>query len=313
MRLVTSQSTTQFDSRMASAAATVPANGAKALSFMETLDPLVSLYQPPQASSSTAENSAGNQPRLVIIASWTGARDIHVAKYLVKYQALYPSAQIMLLKSTMKQIMRPSLIGPSMKIAAAVVRAAFPKGDSSSSFSSASPPLLIHMFSNGGSSNIANLYEQYAASAGPGDDKRLPPHVTILDSCPGVYSISHAVAVVSVGLPAFQRWVAAPILYAAAALWSAAIALGLLPDSLSDWGRAHNHDPGNAREVRRTYIYSPSDDLIDYEGVEAHAAEAKSEGFSVELVRYEGSAHVAHLRKDEGRYWMAVKKIVEGS
>ncbi|KID93450.1 hypothetical protein MAJ_10588, partial [Metarhizium majus ARSEF 297] len=290
---------------MSSASAT-PANGANTLSFMKTLNPLVSVYQPSEVSDLDSGSSPSHQPRLIILASWTDARDAHIAKYLVKYQALYPAAQILLLKSTMKQMIRPSLIGPSMKHAASVVRAAFPTATQSSS-----PPLLIHIFSNGGSSSIANLYDQYAAMAGPDEDKRLPPHVTILDSCPGLWSMPHAVAFVSVSLSPFQRLIAAPILYAWAAVWSISMALGIMPDFMGDWGRAHNNNPGNAAEIRRVYIYSPSDTLIDYEEVEAHAAEAKAKGFSVELEKFDGSAHVAHLRKDENRYWEIIRRTIE--
>ncbi|KAI1773169.1 hypothetical protein F4818DRAFT_423439 [Hypoxylon cercidicola] len=289
-----------------SSAAAAPATKERPLSFMEVLDPLVSLYRPSEASNSGSSRDADQEPRLIIIASWTDAKDVHIAKYIVKYQALYPATQILLLKSIMINTVRPSLIGPSMKHAASVVRTAF-----QTPMSSSSPHLLIHMFSNGGSSSIANLYEQYAAMAGPDDDKRLPPHVTVFDSCPGVYSIPRAVAFFNIGLSSFQQLIAAPILYAWAAVWSACIALGLLPDSLGDWGKAHN-DTGNTAEVRRVYIYSPSDALVDYKTIEAHAAEAKSKGFSVALERYEGSAHVAHLRKDESRYWEIVRRIMEG-
>ncbi|KAI0971248.1 hypothetical protein F4678DRAFT_434206 [Xylaria arbuscula] len=312
------------------------------LSFMEELDPLVSLYRPssPKPRSSDSVRSPTDhtqQPRLIIIASWTDARDVHIAKYVAKYQALYPAAQILLLKSTLKCIINPSRIGPSIKHAAAVVHAAFPPKQqaapppprttsSSTSFSSSTPQFLIHIFSNGGSSSIANLYEQYAATAvGPDDDKRLPPHVTVFDSSPGTYSIPRAVAFASVGLSSFlQRLIAAPILYALAALWSASIALGFSRDVLRDWGSTHNNtnsdnntgsssgDGGNVAEVRRVYIYSPGDALIDYRDVEAHAAEAESRGFSVALERYEGSAHVAHVRKDEGRYWEIVERIMTG-
>ncbi|KAI1131600.1 hypothetical protein F5Y10DRAFT_233170 [Nemania abortiva] len=288
--------------------AAAPVAEIRPLSFMETLDPFVSLYRPPEASSSSSSKSTLQQPQLIIVASWTGARDVHIAKYLVKYQAMYPAAQILLLKSTMNHMIRPSLIGHSMKHAASVVREVFQQTPVPLS---SGPRLLIHIFSNGGSSSIANLYEQYAAMAGRNEEKRLPPHVTVFDSCPGVYSISRAVAFLTVGLSSFQQLVAAPIFYALAAVLSALMALGLLPDPLRDWGKAHN-DTGNTAEVRRVYIYSRRDALIDYKAVEAHAAEAKTKGFSVALEKYQGSAHVAHLRKDEGRYWEIVRRIVEG-
>ncbi|KAI1114133.1 hypothetical protein F5Y14DRAFT_415577 [Nemania sp. NC0429] len=278
---------------------------ASPLSFMEKLGPLVSFYRPPDQ---TASRSVDDEPRLIIISSWTGARDVHIAKYVGYYRNLYPAAQVLLLESTMSHIIRPSLIGPSMRPAAAVVRAAFP---AQAPISSSSAPLLIHMFSNGGSSSVASLYEHYAATAGPDDDRRLPPHVTIFDSCPSVYSISRAVAFVNAGLSPLQKWIAAPIFYAWAVVWSASIALGLLPDSLSDWGKTHN-DAGNTAELRRAYIYSAADALVDYKAVEAHAADAKTKGFSVTLEKFEGSAHVAHLRKDERRYWGIVKRIMEG-
>lgn len=286
-----------------SSATAAPATAAKPLSFMEKLDPLVSFYRPSEASSTGADN----HPRLVIVSGWTDARDAHVAKYIVKYQALYPAAQILYLKSTMSCIVRPAQIGPAMKHAASVVRAA-----SQPPASSSSPPILIHIFSNGGSSSIANLYEQYAATAGRNEDKRLPPHVTIFDSCPGLFRIPRAVAFVSVGLSSIQQLIAAPFLYAFAVFWTATMALGLLPNSLGEWYKSHNHNPANTAELRRAYIYSSTDKLTDYKDVETHAAEAKGKGFSVALEKYQGSAHVAHLRKDETRYWDIVKRTLEG-
>jgi pimeloyl-ACP methyl ester carboxylesterase len=287
-----------------SSSAPAPATATKPLSFMEKLGPLVFFYRPSEASSTDATL----QPRLIIISSWTDARDAHIAKYIAKYQALYPAAQILLLRSTMDCIVRPSQIGPAMRVAASVVRAAFQEPVLSSS----PPPLLVHTFSNGGSSSLANLYEQFAATAGPNDDKRLPSHVTIFDSCPGLFRIPRAVAFVSVGLPFFQQLIAAPFLYAFAAFWTASMALGLLPNSLSSWYKSHNEEVGNTAEVRRVYIYSATDALTDYKDVETHAAEAKTNGFSVTLEKYEGSAHVAHLRKDETRYWDIVKRTMEG-
>jgi len=268
---------------------------------MEKLDPLVSFYRPSESLSV----SAGHQPRLIIISSWTDAKDAYIAKYIAKYQVLYPGAQILLLRSTMSCIVRPSQIGPAMRVAASVVRATF-----QTPVSSSSPSLLIHIFSNGGSSSIANLYEQFAATAGPNDDKRLPPHSTIFDSCPGLFRIPRAVAFVSVGLPSFQQLIAAPFLYAFAAFWTVSMTVGLLPNSLGDWYKSHNNDTGNTAEVRRVYIYSPADTLTDHKDVEAHAAEAKTKGFSVALEKYEHSAHVAHVRKDENRYWEIVKRTI---
>ena len=293
-----------------SSTAAAPAPTARPLSFMEKLGSLVSFYQPLEASSSSSSTSADYQPRVIVIAGWTDAKDVHISKYIVKYQALYPAAQILLLKSTMSCILRPSQIGPAMKPAASVVRAAFQTPVSSSP--SSSPSLLIHIFSNGGSCSVAKLYEQYAAMAGADEDKRLPPHVTVFDSCPGLFHIPRAMAFISVGLSSFQKLIAAPFLYIWALFWTASMALGFLPNLLGDVYMSHNKDEGNMAEMRRVYIYSPTDALVDYKDVETHAAEAETKGFSVALEKFEGSAHVAHLRKDESRYWEIVKRTIEG-
>ncbi|KAH7310528.1 hypothetical protein B0I35DRAFT_75527 [Stachybotrys elegans] len=286
-------------SATASAAKTTP------LSFMEALHPLVLIYRPAETSSSS---TTYKQPRLIIIGSWTGAQDVHIAKYIFRYQALYPAAQILLLKSTMTQVLNPSQIGSIMQHAVPVIRAAFPQGTSPSS-----PELLIHILSNGGSSSLANLYREYGAAASAGEATHLPPHVTIFDSCPGVYTIRSTVAFVSVGLPRFVQLLAAPFLYASATVWSALIVVGLLPDGLREWGEAHNNIALNGSELRRAYISSPRDAIVGYQDVEAHAADAMAKGFSVVMEKYEDSGHVAHMRQDQDRYWNIVRMIMDGS
>ncbi|CAG9984849.1 unnamed protein product [Clonostachys byssicola] len=274
----------------------------KPLFFMERLGRLVSLYRPPKIEKSSS-SSTNKQPRLIIVASWTDARDVHIAKYIVKYQALYPRAQILLLKNTTAEIYRTSRIGPAMKAAIPVIRDVHPPGTLPSS-----PEVLIHLFSNGGSGSIANLYEQFAASAGPGE--HFPRHAMILDSSPSVYSVGHAVTFVSLGMSPFQRIVATPFLYIWAIGWSVLVALGLVTTS-GDWAKAHNNKPVET-EAHRVYIYSGTDVLIDDKGVESHAADAEAKGFSVKLERFENSAHVAHARTDEHRYWEIVKKTWSG-
>jgi pimeloyl-ACP methyl ester carboxylesterase len=67
--------------------------------------------------------------------------------------------------------------------------------------------------------------------------------------------------------------------------------------------------------VPRLYMYSPTDLLIPYQNVEAHAMAAKASGIEVRLEKFEGTSHVAHIRgaENQKRYWDAVKKIWEES
>lgn len=58
------------------------------------------------------------------------------------------------------------------------------------------------------------------------------------------------------------------------------------------------------------YIYSDADRMVDWQEVEDHAADARSRGFVVDLERFEGSGHAAHVRVGGGeRYWQIVKDL----
>jgi hypothetical protein len=54
--------------------------------------------------------------------------------------------------------------------------------------------------------------------------------------------------------------------------------------------------------------------MIGWRDVEEHAREAAGEGgFTVELVRFEGSAHVGHMRRDPERYWRTIEGVWFGT
>jgi hypothetical protein len=275
------------------------------LSFMTKLSTAVSVYRPEETA---VPNGNPSSPKLIIVASWTDARDEHIAKYLVKYQALFPTAQILLLKSTSKIFFKPQEIVNVIRPAVPVIKAALTETTSSSS----SLELLIHIFSNGGSSSIANLYDAYASSAGEGEGAILPQHVTILDSSPSVYRFEGSVVFLSLGLSSLQKILAMPIIYLVSCSWSFMVATGLMLDWPAVWGKAHN-DTKRHVELRRTYIYSETDGLVNYKDIESHADEAKSNGFNVRMEKFEGSAHVSHARKDESKYWEIVRSTWEGN
>ncbi|UPK95652.1 hypothetical protein LCI18_006587 [Fusarium solani-melongenae] len=279
----------------------------KPLSFMEKLSPELFLHRP---SSSTGSGDPAH-PKLIIVAAWTNAFDGHIAKYIEKYKTLYPSSPILLVKSTSKLFFNPPLLRKAVEPMVPAVKACLPADPSSSS---SNPSLLIHMLSNGGSSSISTLYDAYAVSAGENEDPHLPPHVTICDSCPGEASASGLVAFVQVGLSSVQRLVATPFIYLVGVVWISAIAVGLTKDWIAVWRKAHNDKENkNPHEIRRTYIYSERDTMVDYKVIEAHAAEAEKLGFQVRREKFDGSPHVAHARHDEARYWGAVEQTWEGS
>ena len=61
----------------------------------------------------------------------------------------------------------------------------------------------------------------------------------------------------------------------------------------------------------RCYIYSKEDEMVSWENVEEHAAEAEGRGWRVRRELFVGSGHVAHARVDSGRYWGVVQRVWE--
>ncbi|KAM0430009.1 hypothetical protein ACHAPT_006015 [Fusarium lateritium] len=274
----------------------------KPLSSMEKLSSEVFLHRP--SSSIDSDDSA--HPKLIIVGTWTNALDGHIAKYIDKYKTLYPSSQILLIKSTSKILFNPPLLKKAIQPTVPAIKACI------ASSSSPNPSLLIHLLSNGGSSSLSTLNNVYASSAREDEDPHLPQHVTIFDSSPGEATLGGTVAFFQVGLTGLQRLLATPLIYLVGFVWTTAIARGFLTDWLSVWSKTHNDKKKNPHETRRTYIYSETDALVEYKTIEAHAAEAEKQGFQVRREKFDGSAHVSHARKDEARYWEVVGQTWEG-
>ncbi|KOS22077.1 Transmembrane protein 53 [Escovopsis weberi] len=278
---------------------------AKPLAFMERLSPEVYLYRP----SGDADSSASpDGPKLILVASWTDASDSHIAKYIIKYQELFPRSQIALIRSATPLFFRPPRMIPIAQKLVPVFKSVFNTG----LFPPSRPELLVHIFSNGGSASVASLFQAYAASADEGEDKRIPLHVTIIDSAPSEFAAARLAAFVQVGMSTAMRLITAPFVWLVSYSWQFLVSVGALTDWMGIWGDAHNNKALN-NEARRVYIYSKIDKLVDYRTVLSHAAKAEERGFSVQREEFVGSAHVAHARKDEGRYWGIVRNFWYGN
>lgn len=69
-----------------------------------------------------------------------------------------------------------------------------------------------------------------------------------------------------------------------------------------------NSSTGMVKGSRRCYIYSDADDIIGTGDVEEHAKEAQQKGWTVELVKFQGTTHVGHYKQDPERYLDAIKR-----
>ncbi|KAM7190942.1 Eukaryotic protein of unknown function (DUF829) domain containing protein [Rhypophila sp. PSN 637] len=288
-----------------------------ALSAMEKLSDEVFLLRPPAAATTSTSSTNPNppNPKLILMTTWSGALDSHIAKYTSKYQTLYPTAHILLIKSTRKLFFSPHLVAEAIKPAIPVLKACFPDSSDHSPESLQQPELLIHTFSMGGMSSLVRILDAYSPSSSEGGGSLLPTHITIFDSSPASFSASRLVTFLNQPIPWLSvRVVFAPIIYTLSYTWAMLVSVGVFPDPLANWGRRLNERVVNKTELRRAYIYSDGDELVSPQSVEAHSYVAEERGFTVvKRENFGKSKHVAHARMDEGRYWGVVEGTWDGT
>lgn len=271
-------------------------------------------------SSASSASSSPPSPRLIVLAGWMGAALPHLAKYTNKLQALYPSSPIVVLRSFVYHFTTRVSSHPR-EVAAAVplIRSIMADGEEESGGGNEeeeAEEILVHLFSNGGSAALRHLREQYTA-AGSGSGSPFPRHVTVFDSAPGRFQWQRGVTAFMASAARASLPVRVAMLVFVNCLfalyWAAHVPWGR-PGYLDRTWLAHNDREGNAAEVRRAYIYSEEDALVDPRQIEEHAASAVRNGFVVAAVeKFVGSAHVAHVRVDEARYWAVVKNTWDNS
>lgn len=67
--------------------------------------------------------------------------------------------------------------------------------------------------------------------------------------------------------------------------------------------------PWSNKRTPRLYIYSKTDELIQWQYVDDHINHLRRLGMDVQAEVFEDSPHVAHARTDPSRYWTAVARL----
>lgn len=248
-------------------------------------------------------NNSSSAPQLVILCTWMAAQPTHITKYITGYQSLFPTAKILLIRSEAPDILYRSTKTLHRRIQPAldVVRSV---GDDEAS----APRILLHVFSNGGSHQATNLLQFYQDDTG----HKFPLHAKILDSCPGRGNFSRSY--LALAAP-FERQ---PIYLRLPASFAIVLILCLFWLLVTSFGaqnpietiRQRMNDKSLVSETKRVYTYSDTDPMVHWQEVEDHAEDARSKGFLVEMEKFKGSGHAAHVRIGGGeRYWRIVEEL----
>jgi hypothetical protein len=269
------------------------------------LAPFAKLADSVYIQDPTDSSDKVNRP-VILIAFWMNAPPRALAKYVVEYRRLVPSARIIFVRSSsidfiwrLRTETRRARVTPAMEAMRGLVT---PEN-----------PVFVHLFSNGGLSNITHLLQAWKNATGT----PLPISAMILDSAPGSPSLRSGLKAFSFALP--QMWIlrllGKSLLFVVLVLFKLIHVLRIFPDPIS-LARKVVNDPSLVRAVNpegklaRCYVYSDTDDLVDWRDTESHALDAEKKGWVVRRELFKGSPHVGHMRAEPDRYWGIVKEYL---
>jgi hypothetical protein len=263
------------------------------------LNSIVSVYKP-DTQYTNSDAALGSSftpapPNTILILSWAGAAPHYIQKYVTLYATRFPAARIILTTSGIENFIYHS-DGKQRRLVAPVVTCLQERpGDK----------LLVHVFSNGGAKQWATINTAYFNTTG----HVLKNEVTIIDSAPGRARYKQSLKCVTRILPKpVVLFIPLSIAFAVVSLKFLAVRLFPGHENVLDAMRRELNDTGLMSEsATRCYIYSAEDDAIDWRDVEDHARQAEASGWSVIMVKFDGSPHVCHLRQDPTKYWEAIE------
>ena len=245
-----------------------------------------------------------SSPKLIILITWMSAQPSHINKYILGYHSLYPTTKILIVRSSPPDIFHRSKKAQRRRVGPAVstILASFPH--TSHATKHEKPELILHIFSNGGSHQARNLRLAYRETT----SAPFPPHVTIFDSCPGRATFKRSVLALSSSLPRSPplRLLLLGVIYITVSIYWLILVPWHIPDPIERLRQALNDPELMEGEKRRCYIYSEADPMVGWSDVEDHARAAAEGGFLVRKEVFVGSAHCAHVRGAERRYWGVV-------
>ncbi len=280
----------------------------RACNIMEPIGTNIHLRIPPTPPTS-----------LIILCTWLGgASPRRIAKYTDGYASHFPDAAILLITTTLSDITLRSFSAIRDRLAPARKRIAQLIHPSSgfNSDSDSPIPVLLHIFSHGGSNTATQLVQSIKA-ADPAAHRGFISalKLVIFDCCPGDSSLLRSYNAAAVSLPSpteqpFAHFVGKSVLYPAIGTISALQAVGAMR-SVEDL-RTELNDPALfGTSACRFYLYSREDEMVRWQDVERHLREGREKGFVADGVRFDAGPHCALAMVDEERYWNSVQRAWE--
>ncbi|KAI6780625.1 DUF829-domain-containing protein [Emericellopsis cladophorae] len=284
---------------------TMPAASTKAPAFpgFKPLSEQVFVREP---AGDAAIKPAPDHPDVVLVYGWGDGIPKHVVKYADGFQTVYPAAKQIVVLSPISKAMFSTLAERSLQMAP-VVQELFPDG---AHVDDSRRRILVHTMSNTGAVNYAATINRFKDVY----SRPFPHTLFIMDSTPGSVAITwdnlkRWSRAMSLGMAKFFPWpfVVTQGIFLVFLFINNLVEQATGRESAGGWSRrASLNKEWEAIGARKLYMYSKEDDLINYEDIEVHAAEAKQLGWKVDVEVFEGSGHVGHMRLHAAQYWTAI-------
>ncbi|KAI1791260.1 hypothetical protein LXA43DRAFT_889372 [Ganoderma leucocontextum] len=287
------------------------------------------MHSPPNASGLaekvvTSQTAAvDDQPTLILIFGWLGAKMPTLRKYAEAYKKLYPSsAEVIIHADSLRYwkfgSARASIIWDSAYEFKLIERAVLPAvhnlkemGLLSAAPQSPPPRILIHAMSNGGVmslSDVAAILRRRNIQSPPGTKCAI-----IFDSTPAPPNLTLTIRAFTAGMRGRLRKLLAGGVLTLVYFLTFVVRTILRRSKPLTREIAGLNDPAllpwTSKATPRLYLYSAGDVIVPSSAVEEHAAKARMAGFPVQMVNFGQSAHVSHARDYPEKYWDAVQRF----
>lgn len=267
-----------------------------------------------QEAPPSATPNSPSDPTTILLYGWGDARPKHLAKYVDGYRSLFPAAKLVVVLCPLLRCLYQTLEQRS-KAMTPVISACFggslDSADRKSVEASGNNRILVQVMSNTGGMYFAATLNAYRQRF---NGEVFPHHMLVVDSTPGSTSFLQNAGPWSRAMAIGASWVPLPFIFtqALACLFLAALhGFGWLVGASSAAAysvAAVNNEELCEKSARRLYLYSKEDDIIYWEDVEKHAAQARQRGYQVDMDMFEGTPHVGHMRQHPEQYWGAIRK-----
>ncbi|XXG96266.1 hypothetical protein Hte_002547 [Hypoxylon texense] len=270
------------------------------------LGPNIFLYTPP-------EYQAG---RLVVLCTWLGAADKHIAKYADVYRTKAPNAKILLLKSVVGSMIssysrqRKAMKPAELAVCQVLDECGYLQSAGGTKGSRNKPQILLHLMSNGGANSATNFLVDFNQRF----KIRLPLVGLMCDSTPNASSYRKTCRAFMYSFPySFPlSLVTSAFVHVTITLLYLSIAMGRY-EAPEDYWRKSILNAELIENERACYIASKADKMTDWRDVASHAEEARGKGWDVKEIMFDDTPHCNHIGKNKDIYSSAVAAVWEGN